>query len=152
MFCYVTGTKGGPVGKKLELSLENIFQVCVNELNIGRFKGMVHIKYPKKKGLLENSYHGLCVMDIVDTEEHGKVWWSTIDLANTKSFKEVVSTLCHEMVHVKQFLRKELSLDGMHWKGEEMENLDNPFEPPSEIEAYAREKVLFQKCVDLKLV
>jgi hypothetical protein len=56
------------------------------------------------------------------------------------------------MVHVKQFLRKELSLDGMHWKGEEMKKLDDPFEPPSEIEAYAREKVLFQKCVDLKLV
>ena len=56
------------------------------------------------------------------------------------------------MVHVKQYLRKELSEDGMKWLGKQMPSSKNPLEDPHEEEAYRLEEVLFQKCVDLKLV
>ena len=48
-------------------------------------------------------------------------------------------------------LRKELSINGMKWQGKKIET-NNPFEDPHEVEAYKMEKILFQKCVDLKLV
>ena len=56
------------------------------------------------------------------------------------------------MVHVKQFLRKELNASGMLWKGQPNPNRGNPLEEPHEVEAYKLEKILYQKCVDLKLV
>ena len=79
-------------------------------------------------------------------------WWAVVRLANTHNFHDVVETFCHEMVHVKQFLRRELTSNGMKWKGQPNPNTDNPFEEPHEVEAYKLEKILYNKCVDLKLI
>jgi len=151
MIFYLSGTKGGDFGTKIEEKLQKVFDLCVLELNLSRFKGIVHAKMPRKKGLLEGRFFGLCEFEGKHETEVGNFWWSTIDLANTHNQKELVATLCHEMVHVKQYLRKELSLDGRKWYGKEMKSKD-PFEDPHEVEAYKMEQHLFQKCVDLKLV
>ena len=96
--------------------------------------------------LLENSKSLICLCLSLTYSE------ASIKLANTHNFHNVVETLCHEMVHVKQFLRKELNATGMLWKGQPNPNTGNPLEEPHEVEAYELEKVLYQKCVDLKLV
>ena len=55
------------------------------------------------------------------------------------------------MVHMKQYLRKELSMDGIVWKGEDFS--DTPYnDQPYEIEAYDLQEKLYAKCVDLKVV
>lgn len=151
MIFYLTGVNGGDFGAKIEKKLEKVFELCVLELNLSRFQGVVHARMPRKKGLLEGRFHGLCEFEGKHEIADKNFWWSTIDLANTHDQRELVATLCHEMVHVKQYLRKELSINGMKWQGKKMEN-KNPFEDPHEVEAYKMEKILFQKCVDLKLV
>ena len=65
--------------------------------------------------------------------------------------EELIVTVTHECVHIKQYLRKELGMDGVTWKGEDttdVEYMDNP----SEIEAYDLQEKLYAKCVDLKVV
>lgn len=152
MIFYLSGTKGGDFGPRLENKLQKVFDLCSKELKLTRFKGVVHVRMPRKKGLLEGRFHGLCEFDGKYETNSGKFWWSTIELANTHNVKEMIATLCHEMVHVKQFLRKELSADGRKWLGKDCATADNPLEEPHEVEAYRLEKILFQKCVDLKLI
>lgn len=152
MIFFLSGTRGGKFGAKLEQRLEKVFYLCVKELNLGNFNGIVHVEMPRKKGLLEGSYHGFCELEDKVSLAGGKHWWVAIKLANTHSFHDVVETLCHEMVHVKQYLRRELTASGMRWKGAPNPQTDNPFEEPHEKEAYEMEKILYQKCVDLKLV
>ena len=152
MIFFLSGVKGGDFGVKLEKKLEKVFYLCVDELGIGNFKGVVHVEMPRKKGLLDDRYHGYVELDDKQLIEGKNYWWAVVRLANTHNFHDVVETFCHEMVHVKQFLRRELSHNGMKWKGQPNPNTNNPFEEPHEVEAYKLEKVLYQKCVDLKLV
>ena len=53
MIFYLTGTRGGDFGAKIEKKLEKVFELCVLELNLSRFRGVVHARMPRKKGLLE---------------------------------------------------------------------------------------------------
>ena len=152
MIFFLSGVKGGDFGVKLEKKLEKVFYLCVDELGIGNFKGVVHVEMPRKKGLLDDRYHGYVELDDKQLIEGKNYWWAVVRLANTHNFHDVVETFCHEMVHVKQFLRRELSHNGMKWKGQPNPNTENPLTEPHEVEAYKLEKVLYQKCVDLKLV
>ena len=152
MIFFLTGVKGGDFGKKFEKRLEKVFHLCVEELNLSNFKGVVHVEMPRKKGLLDERYHGYVEMEDKQMIEGTNYWWAVVRLANTHNFHDVVETFCHEMVHVKQFLRRELTSNGMKWKGQPNPNTDNPFEEPHEVEAYKLEKVLYNKCVDLKLI
>ena len=152
MIFYLSGTKGGSFGPKLEKKLEKVFYLCVDELGIGNFKGVVHVEMPRKKGLLDDRFHGYVELDDKQLIEGKNYWWAVVRLANTHNFHDVVETFCHEMVHVKQFLRKELSSNGMRWKGLPNPNTKSPTTEPHEVEAYKLEKVLYQKCVDLKLI
>ena len=152
MIFFLSGVKGGDFGVKLEKKLEKVFYLCVDELGIGNFKGVVHVEMPRKKGLLDDRYHGYVELDDKQLIEGKNYWWAVVRLANTHNFHDVVETFCHEMVHVKQFLRRELTSNGMKWKGQPNPNTNNPFEEPHEVEAYKLEKVLYKKCVDLKLI
>ena len=152
MIFFLSGVKGGDFGVKLEKKLEKVFYLCVDELGIGNFKGVVHVEMPRKKGLLDDRFHGYVELEDKQLIEGKNYWWAVVRLANTHNFHDVVETFCHEMVHVKQFLRRELTSNGMKWKGQPNPNTNNPFEEPHEVEAYKLEKVLYKKCVDLKLV
>ncbi len=61
-------------------------------------------------------------------------------------FVEILKTLAHELVHVKQYVMGELRWRdaGLLYKGinHDPENLEEYFELPYEIEAYGREKGL----------
>ena len=152
MIFFLSGVKGGDFGVKLEKKLEKVFYLCVDELGIGNFKGVVHVEMPRKKGLLDDRFHGYVELEDKQLIEGKNYWWAVVRLANTHNFHDVVETFCHEMVHVKQFLRRELTSNGMKWKGQPNPNTNNPFEEPHEVEAYKLEKVLYKKCVDLKLI
>ena len=144
-----TGIKDGPLGAKREKLIEDAVEVCLNELNINKFRGIIHVKQTKSRKLLEGWAVGFCTMSKVDTNG-GKYWWGVIELKNDAP-KDLVKTICHEMVHIKQYLRKELGMDGVTWKGEDttdVEYMDNP----SEIEAYDLQEKLYARCVDLKVV
>jgi hypothetical protein len=72
----------------------------------------------------------------------------TIDVARETSgyklpYDEIVLTLCHELVHAKQFIKGELTED-LKWMGKSLRHLpikDHPWEH----EAYNLEKILYNK-------
>jgi hypothetical protein len=82
----------------------------------------------------------------------------TIEVDSALKMRTMLQTICHEMVHVKQYARNELDLgmdfelakDGWGleakkysiWKGEKVGNLDY-WDQPWEIEAHGRECGLF---------
>ena len=71
---------------------------------------------------------------------HDEDRYATIVIDPDQPFEEFVTTLLHEMVHIKQYVRKELK-DGK-WKGEYFKGsyADSPWEK----EAYELEQTLFE--------
>lgn len=98
--------------------------------------------------------------ECVDEEGTRNPRWFTIGLKSQKS-SEMIKTLAHEMVHVKQHAKNELQSGVMiatrgglkmssRWKGE----IWNPkrkecpyYDSPWEVEAYGKEVGLFQRYV-----
>jgi hypothetical protein len=84
--------------------------------------------------------------------------WFTISLRGKKTDEDIVKTLAHEMVHVKQYAKNELSNHmrvtkgkvscGHKWQGDWWtpgKKEDAYFDSPWEIEAYGREVGLYHK-------
>ena len=145
----VTGLKDGSLGKRRENLIENTVQACIDHLKLNRYRGIIHVKQSKTIKPMDGWAVGYCTMDKIDSNQ-GKLWWGIIELTNQYP-KELVMTLCHEMVHIKQYLKKELGMDGVSWMGEDMSDI-NYHDQPSEVEAYDMQQELFDICVDLKLV
>tara|TARA_B100000424_G_scaffold102517_1_gene77161 strand:- start:2852 stop:3274 length:423 start_codon:yes stop_codon:yes gene_type:complete len=81
---------------------------------------------------------GFCMMEDKNQFE--------IELDKKLSIKDMVTALCHEMVHVKQFARKEM-VDGVEtgvarWKSKTIPLDTNYWDLPWEKEAYRMEKKL----------
>jgi hypothetical protein len=83
-----------------------------------------------------------------ETNDAGRVRNFTIRLADHLSFKKMIQTLAHEMVHVKQYAKGELKyldkLKASRYNGE-LYHLDDHsyWDLPWEIEAYGREAGLY---------
>ena len=76
---------------------------------------------------------GWCMME--DTHKE-----FTIEVSKDLTLKDFVTTLCHEMVHVKQYVRKELFSEcNFYETREEYMNL------PWEVEAYEMQEVLLER-------
>ena len=81
---------------------------------------------------------GFCMMEDKNIFE--------IEIDKKLSIKDMVTALCHEMVHVKQFARKEM-VDGIQtgvarWKSKTIPLTTNYWDLPWEKEAYRMEKKL----------
>jgi phenylpyruvate tautomerase PptA (4-oxalocrotonate tautomerase family) len=67
-----------------------------------------------------------------------------IDVNKNVSLKDFVSTIIHEMVHVKQFARNEMSAYGMRWKTKTVSENTKYVDLPWEKEAYKLEAKLIK--------
>jgi len=67
-----------------------------------------------------------------------------IDINKNVSLKDFVSTIIHEMVHVKQFARNEMSAYGMRWKTKTVSENTKYVDLPWEKEAYKLEAKLIE--------
>ena len=67
-----------------------------------------------------------------------------IDINKNISLKDFVSTIIHEMVHVKQFARNEMSAYGMRWKTKTVSENTKYIDLPWEKEAYKLEAKLIE--------
>ena len=116
-------TMTGPRGGKLPLDLHGFALMAVHsfakQLKINRLKSNVEVRFHKKV-FIDGSAEGFCEANdnrnfIIDVGLHGN--WLT--------------TLAHEMVHVKQFARNELDSALTVWKGKDHTNTeywDQPWE------------------------
>jgi len=67
-----------------------------------------------------------------------------IDINKNISLRDFVSTIIHEMVHVKQFARNEMSAYGMRWKTKTVSENTKYVDLPWEKEAYKLEAKLIE--------
>lgn len=81
---------------------------------------------------------GLCMTDDVMDDIRN----FNIEVNKNISLKDFVSTIIHEMVHVKQFAREEMSVYGMRWKSKNISENTDYMDLPWEKEAYRMEEKL----------
>jgi len=102
------------------------------ELKINRLKNReITIRF---KNVMDDDAWGYCIGDFWDAE---------IQINRTIPFEDQMQTLAHEMVHAKQFLRKEL--DGNSWKKRNYDHIEYE-DQPWEKEANKLEKKLYKRC------
>ena len=102
----------------IEVNGGNKFQRHVAQVVVGQ---MIKALMPKMRTLeikvnikkLTGDAVGWCMMEDTNREFE-------IEVANNLSLKELVTTICHEMVHVKQYARKETCGYGEKWKGKKI--------------------------------
>ena len=112
----------------------------INKLDLGRrYASELNIKFVTE---LDDGYVGLC---------GGGPRWAEVEITRTcngqkQSFFEMMLTLAHEMIHVKQYMKGEISDDPKAlWHGRNHEK--TPYtKQPWEIEAHKNEHELFAKC------
>ena len=148
MLVEVTGTRGGKVDSDVETVIKDAAYYFCSKLGLNRFKGLLTIRIPKTVGDLQGGAAGFAQATKED------IWEGDILLANYKDNpKEMIGVLAHEMVHIKQFFRKELSECGAYF-GHSIDSKD-PWEKdtPWEREAYLWGPILavnYMNSVDLK--
>ena len=85
----------------------------------------------------------------IDTEDLNTF---EIQLDKDMSLRKKLLSLAHEMVHVKQFTRKELqhsdSINKQLWRGQKYNTKNRYYDLPWEIEAYGRELGLFTTWIE----
>jgi hypothetical protein len=121
MNLVITGPNDGVVRKqRLVNEVNEAAATLTRLLKINRFKANIQIRLHKKI-LINGEAEGYC------TAESARD--ITIDIALFSDWK---SALAHEMVHAKQFIRKELSTNMDRWKKrkhvDNLEYMDQPWE------------------------
>jgi hypothetical protein len=85
----------------------------------------------------------------IDTEDLNTF---EIQLDKDMSLRKKLLSVAHEMVHVKQFTRKELehtdSINKQLWRGKKYNTKNRYYDLPWEIEAYGRELGLFTTWIE----
>lgn len=126
--------------KGLAVLIENTVKVLIQELNLSNSKWELTIH--TQKGLAKNDE----MRGVVGPSEQGQL----IMLLDSKLSTDVlIETICHEMVHVKQFARGHARLEHrgkkttFYWLGKKVKA--SYWDRPWEQEAWRKEKVLASK-------
>jgi hypothetical protein len=121
MIVIVEGPRGGNLDIGLQAYTILAIRSFAKQLNIHRLKTCIQIKFHHKLFVdKDNTSYGLC--EAVDNRNF------IIDVA---LYGNWLSTLAHELVHVKQFARGELNESLTRWKNknhEKTEYWDQPWE------------------------
>lgn len=85
----------------------------------------------------------LGLTSVEDYNLSGKPREFVIDINSKQTEEEIIRTLAHEMVHVKQYVYGELNEEGTKWCGESLARDLEYHEQPWEIEAHDVGDILF---------
>lgn len=69
-----------------------------------------------------------------------------LEISKDLNIKELVMTICHEMVHVKQYVRNEMKEGQMVWKKKPIASDTKYYDLPWEKEAYTMQASLAKAC------
>ena len=124
---------------KNKKKVEEYIHALAKELGINRLysKG-IFVKFYTK---LDHGAQGLCWGD---HKSHAEISIARTSNGDAFTLEEMMQTLAHEMVHAKQYLRRELCGYSMAWKGRKPRNYKYE-NAPWEREAYRLEEELFNK-------
>jgi hypothetical protein len=76
----------------------------------------------------------------------------TIDVQKDLSLRDFITTICHEMVHVKQYARNEMDCYGRKWKTKVISDKVGYYDLPWEKEAYRLQDKLAQEVWDADIL
>lgn len=139
--------------KKTKQLAKDIVSFCAEKLMSKRLAETLYIRIEFHKDPLDgnNEFDGDCYYEDDDTLGRPKEY--VIRVNNNLSLSKKLRTLCHEMVHVKQYATGEMKcmsrparftkFQGMLYP-EELDYWDSPWE----IEAFGREPGLYSRWVD----
>jgi len=109
--------------------VESIVNFCIKKL-MPRMRTLdITVKLTSPKGA-----YGYCLSETTRTFE--------IEVDRTLKLRRLLETVAHEMVHVKQYARKELKSENV-WQGKLISPTTDYWDQPWEIEAHGRECGLF---------
>jgi hypothetical protein len=106
-------------------------------------KRKLNLIVKRKANLLEeHQAYGLCYST---DDPH----YYFIDLYKDQDTSDMLKTVFHEMVHVKQYAKKELVYKTNYnlWKGQKYNDIENEWNRPWEIEARKYEKLIYNKFI-----
>jgi hypothetical protein len=125
--------------KARRVLIESMVRVLINELKLTRSRSVLTVK--SEKGLIKkDQMRGVVGPDPADPSH------IIMLLDSTLSNESLVETLCHEMVHVKQFALGQAKIKyrgkkaTFHWMGRPVKAVY--WDQPWEQDAWRREKVL----------
>lgn len=120
----ITGPRGGEVDYYLKAYALNAIKHFAKQLKIDKFKFDLDLRLHHKYAMNDEGKEGEC--GPIDDR------YFEMDVC---LYGNWLSTLAHEMVHIKQYLRKELDWNLSAWKGKKgFEDFDY-WDAPWEIEA-----------------
>ena len=124
------------------LYLERFTFFAAKQIGLDKLRGDIHLSYYPT---LENDSYGLCWGDGKEVEIHIASKMSDRKVSKIDKMKTVV----HELVHARQFLRRELSLGGgddeCNWHGRLFRyDPKNESEAPWEVEAVSVEQPIYE--------
>tara|TARA_R110001606_G_C14883458_1_gene591615 strand:+ start:54 stop:524 length:471 start_codon:yes stop_codon:yes gene_type:complete len=137
-------------GKTKRQMVESIAEYAIGLL-MPRLKGKLDIRIELVACLkAKESIAGDCIWE----DRSHKPREFTIRVDSTQPRQDMLETVAHEMVHVKQYSRGELkdvarSIKYCRWNGKEINtSRTNYFDQPWEIEAHGREKGIFVRWLE----
>jgi hypothetical protein len=132
--------------------IQEFVEWCCVELGIDKLRGWIDFKW--HYGELDDNAFGLCTGDSREIS----IWVATRQFGEPISYEDKLKTTAHELVHARQYLKRELTQDPDEWdlpvsrwkgrkvhygKGKYAEN-DTPWER----EARRWEEKLFKKWME----
>ena len=129
-------------GNKFQRAIaEKVVGFCIKEL-LPRFRTLeITVNIKKIKG----DAVGYCMMEDSNREFE-------IEISRELSLKDFITTLTHEMVHVKQYARNEMDGCSMRWKKAKVKEGTNYWDLPWEKEAYRLQDALAQMVWDADIL
>jgi hypothetical protein len=129
--------------------IPSLINFCINKL-MPRMKNLeITVRL---KDLTKTDCYGFCTPDPDGEAERGdrpRVF--DLEINSKMALRKVLETVCHEMVHVKQYAQGELYEGArqckMRWQGQWMKDNIDYWDQPWEIEASGREAGLFIRWV-----
>tara|TARA_B100001057_G_scaffold93613_1_gene89963 strand:+ start:7453 stop:7884 length:432 start_codon:yes stop_codon:yes gene_type:complete len=128
---YVNVSGGKPYQRK---RVEDMIYYCINKLMPRMQKLDIEVRLKDLKG----SALGYCLSLDTRTFE--------LEIDKSQKLRNLLTTVAHEMVHVKQYARKELT-EGT-WQGKLLNPKQEYWDRGYEIEAHGRETGLFVRWVE----
>lgn len=132
--------------------IEEFVEWCCEELSISKLRGWIEFKW--HYGELDGNAFGLCAGD----DREVSIWVATRQYGEPISYEDKLKTVAHELVHARQYLRRELTshpeewdVPVSRWKGRTVrygksQRAEN--DTPWEREARRLEEKLFKKWME----
>ena len=134
---------------KMREDVRNCAEYCAVKLMGPRLARNVDVLIRLKKNGMGNDY-GTCIWE----DDNVRPREFTIEVYSAMRKRRIMETVCHEMVHVKQYARNEMkdmasSSSKTRWKGRDIDrDTVDYYDLPWEVEAHGRELGLFIRWIE----